>query len=229
MKVYIRNSFEKSECQSELTVFIDILRASTTLLYLLKNRPKSILSFGSIEKLKGHMEQKDGKCMLFSEQFNEYFDNSPSIADNSNITGENVIHMSGNLTTSIFNNLDFKRAIIAGFVNINRVSQFITENKFHLVEIIASSHFHEKIEAVEDIACAKMLKMLLEGEITKEIPDKEKIDAKIGKRRNGIYEFPEHYWKDIELALEINTIPLLLEIVKEDSDRVRFKELTIEK
>ena len=160
MEVKIQDSFEPSAKISELAVFIDIFRASTSIICLLHRGARKVLGIRDEEELKAALA---AGYRLVSEVVKTDMDNSPSRILASDRSGERFAHKSGNLTEAVFANLGWKRAIICGFVNLDAVVAWIRSSGVSSVTIIPAQHFAEKKKAVEDESCAVMLKEILDG------------------------------------------------------------------
>jgi len=220
MIIDIRNSYQPGAGEYDLTVFIDVFRASTTLLYIFRSGALEVIGVNRRDVIDGYLEKG---YRLVSEVYGDGIDNSPSLIMNSSLAGVRVLQKTGNLTTAIFNNLNFKKAIVAGFVNLDAAAEYIKGAKIERVEIVAASNFEEKKEDVEDISCATAIKSLIEGLPVGEYYRMDRIREKIGTRKSGTFQFPDNYWFDLELALERNTVPLVPEVIKNGADEVRFE------
>lgn len=220
MNVFIRNAFEKSPDNADITVFIDVFRASTTLAYLLKNAGAEIIGAENpviVEKYK-----TEGYVVV-SEVMGGGLDNSPSEAGSVG-TGSKLIQKTGNFTAAVFGNFNFTKAISAAFVNIGAVAGYLTANRFESVDIVACGHFAERKQAIEDVSCAKMLRSMLSGERPSQLPYLDAISHKIERRKTGKFPFPAHYWKDLELALQCDAVPIVPLIRKQSSEVIFFSK-----
>ena len=77
MKIHLRNSYEPALPDSDLTVFVDVFRASTTLCSIMSRPVKKVLGINDYDIIKKHLNEE---FILFSEVFNDGYDNSPTIA-----------------------------------------------------------------------------------------------------------------------------------------------------
>lgn len=213
MEVIIRNSFEPSDKVSELAVFIDVFRGSTSIIYLLSGGAGEVLGIKDEKELKSALA---AGYRLVSEVVKTGMDNSPGKILAAGPRGGKFVHKSGNLTEAVFANPGWERAMICGFVNLDAVAARIRADGVSSVTIIPAHHFAEKMKAVEDESCAVMLKELLSGAEVEEYPYYPEIEAKIRRRKSSGYPFPAHYWEDLRLALRRNTVPVVPEIFKAD-------------
>ena len=218
MEIIIKDSFQPSTKVAELAVFIDVFRGSTSIVYLLNKGVRKVLGIRDENELKIAIAMG---YRLVSEIMNLDMDNSPSKILSEDVRGMKFVHKSGNLTEAVFANLAWDRAIVCGFVNLDAVVRWIRSSGVTRVTIIPAHHFSEKKKAIEDESCAVMLKEILDGAKVTEYPYFSEIEAKIRKRKSSGYPFPPHYWEDLQLALQRNTVPVVPEIFKIDG-RVVF-------
>lgn len=212
MDIRIFRSYEKNDFNSEVTVFIDVFRAATTLACIFEKGCNKVVIPMDDAQIPGYIDQG---YALVSEVLKTGMDNSPSSFLNLNEKIEKVVFRTRNLTTSIINNLGFNKGLIAGFVNIDSVVSHIKEQGYTSVKIIPASYFSKKKPAIEDQACASMLEKKLSGIECTSIPFKDKIDKHINNRRIGAKAYPDYYWDDVKIALNCNSVSNLMEIVKE--------------
>lgn len=221
LNVTIRNSYQSPAVKHDLTVFIDVFRASTTLLTLLKHGAGEVVGINDSALVRTYMSRG---YLLVSEVINEGLDNSPSQVENHGVSGEKVVMKTGNLITAIFNNLHFEQAVVAGFANLDEVTGYIRQNGHRTIDIVAASHFEERYAALEDVSCAQTLADRLRGIPVNNTPLIREIHGRISRKRHtGVSGLPEHYWTDVEFALRMNTIPLVPEIIKLDDGVVEFR------
>lgn len=211
MEVEIRDSFEPSDKVSGLAVFIDVFRGSTSIICLLHKGAREVLGIRDEKVLKAAVA---AGYRLVSEVVKTGLDNSPSSILAADHSGERFVHKSGNLTEAIFANPGWERALICGFVNLDAAAAWIRSSGASSVTIIPAHHFAEKKKAIEDESCAVMLKAILGGADVTEYPFYAEIEEKIRKRKSSGYPFPAHYWEDLRLALQRNTVPAVPEIFK---------------
>jgi len=219
LKILKRHSYEHSSYTFDISVFIDVFRASTSLLCLFHQGVKEVI-----------LPQKDDlipslltkEFQLVSEVYSEGLDNSPSQILNSNLKGKKIMLRTTNLTTVIINNSKFKHAVVAGFANIGAIVQYIQNLNPATTEIIMASHYEKNQVALEDKSCADMLEGLLYGEYFSEIPNLNSIKNEIENRKKSKFYYPEHYWNDLNLAMRIDSIPIVPRILKENKEVIRF-------
>lgn len=221
-----RNAWETPALACEASVFIDVFRASTTLAYLLNAEVAEVLAVRDEAQVR---ELVPRGYRLVSEIMRDDLDNSPSQVLVLDLKGSRVILRTGNLTEAIFANLDTVRhAFVACFANMREVVSALSRHGFGSVDLVACSHYSEKLEAIEDVSCAEMLRLSLLGEQIVEPPFLDQIMQKVDQRRLRKDVFPDHYWKDIELALTCDSIRVVPEILIESRNAVSFRRLPLQ-
>jgi len=210
MLISVRNSFDAPTWEAaDLVVHFDIFRASTTLLALLSQKPARILSANDRATVERFRRQG---YTLVSEVFAGGIDNSPSQVLSGSFQGAKVIHKSTNLTNSIFlGSGSATRTVIGGFVNATCLVSFIRSGGFARVELVAAAHFGRREIAVEDWACAQMVLQMLEGHPVDLPALLRPVRAYLTEKRRR-RSYPDHYWRDTELALALDTLPYLAEV-----------------
>ena len=218
MNINIRNSFDPEFINSDISVVIDIFRASTTICYILNQVPKIVLGVNSLDNASKWIN--DG-YQLVSEVYDGGFDNSPSQMLGANLDELSIVHKSSNLTNAVFSKKTTKSMLVCGFVNISEVYKKIIEFNANSVEIIMGGHFKWKEDAVEDLSCAKMLEKLLLDGVKGEMLFQDKIDDKVNNNKNEIgvkYSSLKH---DLDLCLEVDRLKVVPSVNK-------FDKLTVE-
>lgn len=219
MDITKRHAFERQAATFDVSVFIDVFRASTSLSYLFHQGVKEVILPRHDEHIPSLL--KEG-FWLVSEVYSDGLDNSPSQILNTELKDQNVVLRTTNFTTAILHNSNFKLGIAAAFVNIGAVSKFIQSINPTTIEIIMAGHFSKKQGAVEDESCANMLEGLLNGNECLKIPNLDNVNSYIEDRKKHSFEYPDHYWNDLKLALMINQVTFVPRIIKEHKDMVRF-------
>jgi phosphosulfolactate phosphohydrolase-like enzyme len=223
MQIITRNSFEPSPfgTSTDVAIFCDVFRASTTLLTLAAFRAKEIYLTND-ESIANNFVANG--AILFSEVFKGGYDNSPSQARSINLSGKGIIHKSTNLTNAIFHHPGFAKGYIGGFVNLSRIIKFLKHCDGKKVELVAASHFAKGTEAIEDVSCVSMMLSRLKTGLKSEIPQYAAILQKVeGKRLRGNYS--AHYFNDVEYALSVDEFDFMAEIVICDSQLMRLTRL----
>jgi 2-phosphosulfolactate phosphatase len=226
MRVICRNSYEQPNDyqQASVAIFCDVFRASTTLLTILGRLPARVILTNDEETARKFVREG---AVLFSEVFGGGFDNSPTQARSVDIAGKVIVHKSTNLTNAIFHHPGFKRGFVGGFVNISAMVRYLRVNVIDAVEIVAASHFGRKTEAVEDLSCIRLISDHLILGPSNVIPRLDEIQEKISQKRlKGGYS--EHYFSDVELALQLNEFRYLAEIKIIDQRSMELVRVDIE-
>jgi phosphosulfolactate phosphohydrolase-like enzyme len=236
MRISIRQGFEPRTSRSDgrgeeaglsshalpdVSVFIDVVRAATTLAALLSRRPREVLATNEravVERLRG-----DG-YLLVSEVFDGGYDNSPTQLLTAPIdAATRVVHKSTNLTTMIFAGRPFVRAMVCGFANLGATAARVRALAPRHVEIVPSGHRGK--EAMEDTACAEMLAAALVstgGDGPAAIPGHARILAHFAELKRTRPEYPEHYWRDLDVAFSVDAFGVAIEATALAEDLMRM-------
>jgi phosphosulfolactate phosphohydrolase-like enzyme len=223
MNVTTRNSYEPSPfgTETEVAIFCDIFRASTTLLTLANSKAKEIYLTNDEETAFNFVKKG---ALLFSEVFKGGYDNSPTQVMTLDLVGKTVIHKSTNLTNAVFHHPGFARGYIGGFVNLSRVVSLLKLSLGKKVELVAASHFADGAEALEDVSCIKLMASYLNTGILGPIPMHKDILALVeAKRAKGKHS--SQYFKDIEHALTLDDFNFLAEVTICDEKIMRLTRL----
>lgn len=148
-------------------VIIDVLRASTTILYALANGCRSIIPTDSVFDAMEIAKQFDRDAILLcGEREGEKivgFDlgNSPSEYSREKVHGKTLIYSSTNGSKAILKFHNGKNVVIASFNNLSAVAKYIVDSSSDVLLICAG-----KLErfALEDAVCAGYLANLLKND-----------------------------------------------------------------
>ena len=223
MQIVIRNSYEPSPfgTNTDVAIFCDVFRASTTLLTLANSKAKDIYLTNDEETALNFVKKG---AVLFSEVFKGGYDNSPTQVKTLDLNGKVIIHKSTNLTNAIFHHPGFARGYIGSFVNLTRVIQLLKHCAGKKVELIAASHFAKGTEAIEDVGCIALMSSYLESGIKAPIPKHSEILEKVkAKRARGSYS--DHYFTDVECALVVDEFDFIAEVTICDERTMRLTRL----
>ncbi len=202
MQVQIRNGYEVFDPQNlpELRILVDVFRASTTAVGILKKRPSDYLIANDLETIQRF---KDRGYRVISEVFHLGLDNSPTLVRDKMDLDEKVIHKTTNLTTAIEINFYSGPMVIGCFSNMGTLVDWAHKQKFEKIEIIPAGLMDQRKPAKEDTHCAELIQQrLLTGKVM--APD---VDLMLGefnelkKTRN----WPAHFIADIEWAVQLDT------------------------
>ena len=224
MKVRVRNSWEKRREFAEISVFIDVFRASTTVVYLLKGKAEEVLSVNDEGLIEDY--RRAGYITVSEVLKDSEYDNSPTKMRDNCHRNKKYILKTGNLTESIFANIeDTGIGLIGCFANIGSLTGYILGSGAESVDLIVCGHHEEKKEAIEDISCAELLGDMLMGHSDLEIPFMREIEEKIEKRKKMKDIFPPHYWFDLEMALRVSSSDIVPGIEVVTQGVVRYVDL----
>jgi phosphosulfolactate phosphohydrolase-like enzyme len=210
MQVNIRNGYEVFDPKKlpDLRILVDVFRASTTAVGILKKQPDDYLIANELATIERFMERG---YRVVSEVFHLGLDNSPTLIRDQMGLNEKIIHKTTNLTTAIETNFFQGPVAIGCFSNMGALVQWIQREKFDRVEIIPAGLMEQRKPAKEDTHCAESIQeRLLTGSTS--APDVEFMLAEfqdLKKRRN----WPAHFIADIEWAVQMDTeleIPMVM-------------------
>lgn len=150
-------NIDEMELKDKNIIIIDVLRASTTIATALQNGAKEIMPVGSIEnavKISGSLfgdvtlraGERNSKMI---EGFN--LGNSPREFLPGIVRGKSIIFYTTNGTVAIGKGKHAKSLIIAGFVNMSKVVEYLSVLREDIVIICAAN---ENVFCIEDAVCA---------------------------------------------------------------------------
>ena len=213
MDVEIRYLVEGSRGAKGLVIIIDVLRACTTIPILFNQGAKKIIPVSTLEEAAKY-ENSDYVLVGEGERGHKHdvfhHINSPSEVSNEDFTGKEIIFRSNNATQAILYAKSAKDIILASFVNLNAIVQYVKKNNTSNVTIVASGMLGGR--GLEDDLCAEAIKNSLENkpfdfeDMKKRI---EKCDCAILVRET--LGKP----KDVEMSLDLDSYPIVPRVVEE--------------
>lgn len=180
---FTSNQLDEIFFKDKNVVVIDVLRSSTTIITALSNGAKAVIPVSTVEsavKLSGNLfgdvilrgGERNGKMI---EGFN--LGNSPSEYTEDVVKGKTIIFFSTNGSPTITKCKYARNLIIAGFVNISVVAEFVASLGTD-VYIVCSGN--QNNFCIEDVACAGMLISKIEDQLKQKIAlDDSSIAARI--------------------------------------------------
>lgn len=202
MNIQIRNGYEKPQPSfiPEIRIIIDVFRASTTSLAVLRQKPEKYLIANDLEIVKRFA---GNSYRVISEVFDMGIDNSPTLVKEHVQMGEKIIHKTTNLTTAVEANYFEGLVVIGCFNNLGAVVQRINAEGFRNIEIIPAGHMGKQCIATEDSHCAELMKeRLLTSKATS--PDKDLLLGKKFEEKKRSGDWPRHLSQDYELAVQLD-------------------------
>jgi 2-phosphosulfolactate phosphatase len=188
-----------------ISIVIDVLRASTTILCLMENGLDRLQIVSTVEEA---LQKKKDNVILIGERGEKpldgfEYDNSPFLVANRDWGGKSVILTTTNGTRAIASVQACRQVLIAGFRNIDSVASYVHTAGCSVAVIPIGNQGDPRLE---DDICADALRKRING-----IPvDWENILQPIWEERiKKIYSRSEAYKKDVELALTINATSII--------------------
>lgn len=169
MKISIKSCLEGAKEAEGLTVVIDVLRASNTIISALQKGASYIIAVDSLDDAY-RLKKMNRRYLLLGERNGlppEGFDcgNSPAEVSNLDLRGKVVVFTTSAGTRAIVNAKNADEIIIASYANAEAVAGYIkNENPDKVTLIAIGLDAHKKVE--EDELCARYIKELLEGKKT---------------------------------------------------------------
>lgn len=155
-----RREIQPDVIKERLAVIIDVLRASTSIITALANGCEGIIPTSEIEEAKRIAKKFSPHSVLLAGERNEMpipgFDlsNSPLEYTANRVAGKKIIFTSNN-GSKLFDYISFaQKTVVAGFVNVTMLSDFIVQNRSDIVILCAGKN--EQF-GMEDAVCGGMI------------------------------------------------------------------------
>ncbi len=118
---------EKYNIENKMVVVVDILRATTIITTMFKNGLYKLIPVNNLNEAKSYKEkgflvaaERDGEKIDFAD-----FNNSPYVFTREKIKGKTLVYSSTNGTNTINSARKAKKVIIASFLNLSAVAEYI--------------------------------------------------------------------------------------------------------
>lgn len=197
-------------------VIIDVLRFSTTAIYLLKNGARYLKPYQEVHNV-FQFKQAHENAVLVGEKGGKSikgfdFNNSPSAIAKKRFNGKMIAIRTSNGTRAIKTIGKDKNIFIGGTVNAKFLGAYLRKKaKNAYVYLIAVGS--EGTESIEDMIGAKMIyKYCMDTQISKKTLKKYKKSIKTSKAAEKLRNlgFP----KDVKKVLEFNSVNILPKVEK---------------
>lgn len=220
---------DEMQLRDKNVVVIDVLRASTSIAIGLQNGAKEIIPVSSVENavkisgsLYGDVTLRAGeRNAKMIEGFN--LGNSPLEYRSDVVNGKSIIFMTTNGSVAIVKGKHANNLIVAGYINLSKVVEFLKTLKSNFTIICAGN---DNNFCLEDAVCAGRIINTLETEIEDELLlDDEGItctalDKHFGKNILKMFKTSEHgrylaeigYAEDLKVCAlidSVNVLPIL--------------------
>lgn len=213
MKIKIIQGIEDVEKARGLVVVIDVLRAFTTVCYLIKNNASKIIPVSSIEDAYKFKKERPDYILIGERNgiVPKSFDygNSPAEIEKVDFTSKTVI-LTTTLGTQAITRITNADEIITGsFVNASAIIRYIKKSKYKTLTFVCTNGSDKRNE---DYMCAKYLKSCIEGKTTNFRQIKKNLmNHPIA---HGFIKKPltEYAPRDFNLCLQLNRFDFILTV-----------------
>jgi len=221
-------------------VVIDVLRASTSIITALKNGAREVIPVASVEnavKVSGSLfgdvvlrcGEREGKIIPGFNLGNSPLEYSPDAVAN-----KSLIFTSTNGSLAMVKAKFARRIVVAAFVNMSKVVEYLKELNEDFVIVCAGKEHHF---CIEDVVCGGMIideleKNKLEMELTDSVQaahvlyksSKRSLHKMLRNSDHGKYLTSIGFEKDLKICAEVDSVPILpmldkgvVKIVKENA------------
>lgn len=209
---------ECSKIATGLTAIIDVIRACTTVPILFKQGATEIVPVRTAEDAeeyakRGYLPIGEGRSGRERKIFKH--NNSPSEVSKVDFSGKKIVFRTNNATQAILNAKKATDIILASFVNLDSVVDYIKEKKTDDITIVPLGRLGHK--GPEDEFCAQAIYLQLRGEPY----DFEDMKDKIREDKFAIYVSKElKRPKDVDMALKLNSYPVIPRVYTVKGEKV---------
>jgi len=220
----IPDSVRERDFKDRIVVVVDVLRATSTIITGLYNGCKEFIPVIDIEEAINISKNYDRNAFLLGGERNAqkiegfHLSNSPREYARDVVEGRTIIITTTNGTKAIKKASDAKEIVIAAFLNVNAVCNYIMEKGQDVTMICAGT---EERFSLEDILAVGAIINRLKDKLYVETDDLGLVSCYMYENNkddlNGILRNTYHYsWlvelgleKDIEDCLSIDTAPIV--------------------
>ena len=218
MKINILQGIEGAKQAKGIAVIIDVFRAFTVEMYLMKNNAKKIIPIADLEYVYS-FKKENSEVILIGERDGKIlpgfdYGNSPSDVDKVDFSNKVVMHTTSAGTQGIASAKSADCIITGALVNAKAIARYILQNKFEEVSLVCMGL--SGIEPTdEDTLCAKYIESILVGnelDISREI---EQLKFTSGAKFFDEYQidFPK---EDFEYCTKLNVFDFVLKVENGD-------------
>jgi 2-phosphosulfolactate phosphatase len=228
--LFTTNEIDESAVKGRTVAIIDVLRVCTTIAYALANGCERIIPVESVEAATNLTASLDKKVTLLGgEKEGKRIDgfnlgNSPLEYAPEVVKGKTIIMATTNGTRAIWKSQAAKEILIASFVNMASVVDYVGKVGGDMLTIVCAGK--QGRFAMEDAVCAGMLTDLLAKENGFDLSDgasaarllyrmnEQSIDALLRECEHGRYLRNLGFEKDLDVCGKVDSLRIL-PIVKE--------------
>lgn len=218
------DSAREKDLKDRMVVVVDVLRATSTIITGLHNGCREFIPVIDIEEAVNIAKNYERDAFLLGGERNAqkiegfHLSNSPREYTRDVVEGRTIIITTTNGTKAIRKASDAKEVIIAGFMNVNAVCDYIREIGEDIAMVCAGT---DGRFSLEDILAVGAIISKLEDEIRLELDDLgivcrylyENNEDDLERILRGTYHYSRlvelGYEKDIEYCLKMNTAPIV--------------------
>lgn len=210
------------ECSREakgLVVIVDVLRSCTTIPILFHQGATEVIPVQTVEdaekyKSQGYMSVGEIEGGRVHDVFD--YNNSPSEVYDKDFSGKRVVFRSNNTSRAILEAGKAWDIILASFVNMGAVVEYIQGHEHGIVTLIPLGRLGTK--GVEDELCAQAIQSALEN-----------IPFNFDEMRERIAECPtavlfrdtlQRGAQDVTMALQLNSYPIAPVVVSSEGRKI---------
>jgi 2-phosphosulfolactate phosphatase len=168
--------FEYHSVNNKIVVIVDILRATTIIATMFQNGLEKLIPVKSLDeaqelKKKGFLvaAERDGKKLDFAD-----FDNSPYSFTKDKIQGKTIVYSTTNGTNTINLAEDSEKVIIASFLNLTAISNYLINQQKDV--LILCSGWHGDYCTEDALFAGALSERLLQNEF---ISDSDTVNSTI--------------------------------------------------
>lgn len=224
MNIEIIRSLEDAHKATGLAVIIDVYRAFSTEAYIFANGASKIIPVLDLEQAYT-LKKENPEYLLVGERKGvkpEGFDfgNGPSEVLDIDFSGKTIIHTTSNGTKGLINAANAEAVLTGSFVVANGIVQYIKNNNFQNISLIATAPYPE--EENEDVLLAYYIRDILNN---KEV-DESEIKNQLATTSATSFLLNEAGvpQTDIDLCLDFHRFNFVIKKVTENNATYLIKE-----
>lgn len=219
MNIRILQLIEGAQAAKGLTVIIDVFRAYTVELYLMRNHAARIIPVADVQFAFDY-KAAHPDAILCGERKGRIIDgfdygNSPSQLEKVDLTGKTVIHTTSAGTQGVANAIHAEEIIGGSLVCAKAIARYILQKNPEEVSLVCMG-LAGKTPTDEDTLCAEYIKSLLDGKPLTNMRERiEKLKTTSGAKFFDPEKqevFPE---RDFHLCTQVDRSPFILRLVKD--------------
>ena len=166
MKINILQGIEGAKQAKGVAVIIDVFRAFTVEMYLMKNQAYKIIPVADLDYVYSY-KQEHPEVILIGERNGKIlpgfdYGNSPSDVDKVDFTNKAILHTTSAGTQGIMNAKNADVILTGALVNAKAIASYILQNAFEEVSLVCMGLSGIE-ETEEDTLCAKYIESILVG------------------------------------------------------------------